>query len=767
MRNLSATQETSYDEGDAFPAEANEQALDRLTMLQQQADGVLSRALRAPKSDGDVDELPNAVSRASKYLGFDANGDPIASTSLPDSTDITNLILGSRYATLAAAVTAAGTTPSTILLDSALPIGGDVTIPATLCLESLHFGGSVSGTGTLSGSRWKLAAGPWQVFGSSITVTGTPAVDRYFSEWFGAVRDGATDDSAAFAALAAHLKQRDADYWGGVVQLLPGTYRLEEGVTFDDQVQLIGAGMDVTRFSCTDSAETDPFLLFRRVAAPGNVNGGGIRDLSIVANDVHASSIALEIKNCFKFFCHRVKITGSAPEIWGTGIKLTGYSFEADVQSCRIDDVSSRLIDFAADGGVYPNSTVVQNCDFSPLNGATAIYNPGANNLKVLANHIEFAATLGGTAIDLSAVKGAMIANNLIGANYSTQITIAFTSGGTYAVQVGDVVDGNGSLGTATVTAVNVTSGSWAGGDAAGTLVATVATGAVGELAPTTGAAETLNVGANLDVCTVSSVTYTNYQIRIRGGAKSTQILGNKISLTGGTGVEISGSGSNYVEIIGNGFEIDYGRSAIREDGRSNLAVVGNSFRLIDSAGAEGLSRAVVDILNSATQVRISDNLLAGEGSGDVPGAGILLTNGCTLWSIAGNKVVNFQTGIMCLSNASAIRGPITGNVFTGNGTAMVLANLADVHLRDNVGYVDHASGTGAVPSGATISAAISHGLSFTPTAQMISVTPTNSPSNDPGAFWISDVGATSFKINTRADPGASTATFVWKVTKD
>lgn len=197
MRNLSATQETAYDEGDAFPAATHEQALDKLTMLQQQANGDLNRALRVPKTDTDVAELPSEASRASKYLAFDANGDPIASTSLPTSTDITNLLLGSRYATLAAAVTAAGSTPSTILLDTSLPIGSNCAIPATLCIESLHPGGSVSGNGTITGTNGKIKAGRWQVFGSSITLAGTWAVAEVYPQWFGAKGDGTTDDTAS------------------------------------------------------------------------------------------------------------------------------------------------------------------------------------------------------------------------------------------------------------------------------------------------------------------------------------------------------------------------------------------------------------------------------------------------------------------------------------------------------------------------------------------------------------------------------------------
>lgn len=63
-----------------------------------------------------------------------------------------------------------------------------------------------------------------------------------------------------------------------------------------------------------------------------------------------------------------------------------------------------------------------------------------------------------------------------------------------------------------------------------------------------------------------------------------------------------------------------------------------------------------------------------------------------------------------------------------------------------------------------TTSIAVTHGAGYTPDASDITVTPTNNPTNDPGNFWISSVGATTFTINVRADPGASGATFAWRV---
>lgn len=73
---------------------------------------------------------------------------------------------------------------------------------------------------------------------------------------------------------------------------------------------------------------------------------------------------------------------------------------------------------------------------------------------------------------------------------------ISFTSGGTYEVAVGDTITGATSAATAVITKVILTSGTWAGGTAAGRLFFASQTG--------TFQSENLNVGANLNVATIA-----------------------------------------------------------------------------------------------------------------------------------------------------------------------------------------------------------------------------------------------------------------------
>ncbi len=79
-------QEIDLVENDSLPAESVEAAFDYLTMLSQRNADLVTRSLRQPDGDSaTIDVLPSAVGRASMYLGFDTDGDPVA-LAAPTST---------------------------------------------------------------------------------------------------------------------------------------------------------------------------------------------------------------------------------------------------------------------------------------------------------------------------------------------------------------------------------------------------------------------------------------------------------------------------------------------------------------------------------------------------------------------------------------------------------------------------------------------------------------------------------------------------------
>lgn len=75
--------------------------------------------------------------------------------------------------------------------------------------------------------------------------------------------------------------------------------------------------------------------------------------------------------------------------------------------------------------------------------------------------------------------------------------TVAFTSGGTYEISPGDTITGATSGATGIVEKITLSSGTWAGGNAAGTLYVHSVSG--------TFQAENLNVGSNNNVATIAA----------------------------------------------------------------------------------------------------------------------------------------------------------------------------------------------------------------------------------------------------------------------
>ena len=85
--------------------------------------------------------------------------------------------------------------------------------------------------------------------------------------------------------------------------------------------------------------------------------------------------------------------------------------------------------------------------------------------------------------------------------------------------------------------------------------------------------------------------------------------------------------------------------------------------------------------------------------------------------------------------------------------------------LFNNRGYVTENGGTATIGA-AAMSVAVNHGLHITPVLHHILVTPSNNTTNAI-RWWISTPTATQFTINLSGVPGASTATFVWRASRN
>jgi hypothetical protein len=120
------------------------------------------------------------------------------------------------------------------------------------------------------------------------------------------------------------------------------------------------------------------------------------------------------------------------------------------------------------------------------------------------------------------------------------------------------------------------------------------------------------------------------------------------------------------------------------------------------------------------------------------------------------------------MSSTASQHVNISGNTFgpaSHWGTAPINNSSSSTNparISGNIGHVTENRGAATVASGATTTV-VTHGLSYTPSLQEVSVIRTNLGGAST-KFWVSTVTATTFTINVDIDPGVATATFGWAV---
>ena len=210
LRNIELQQQTDYVDGASFSAESLEGAIDKQMLIIQQQQESLNRTVKVKKSSTltDLTVTPDA----GKAIGFNAAGTGIttySTSAVSSSADFTNIT--DYGATVSAAITAIGATETTVIVDSAINIGGNTTVPANVHLIVLR-NGAINTTGYTLTFTGTLDAGRYQIFSGTGTVTG---LTESYPEWFGAARDGTTDDATAI---------NNAQSASGNVKFSNGTY---------------------------------------------------------------------------------------------------------------------------------------------------------------------------------------------------------------------------------------------------------------------------------------------------------------------------------------------------------------------------------------------------------------------------------------------------------------------------------------------------------------------------------------------------------------
>jgi hypothetical protein len=241
--------------------------------------------------------------------------------------------------------------------------------------------------------------------------------------------------------------------------------------------------------------------------------------------------------------------------------------------------------------------------------------------------------------------------------------------------------------------------------------------------------------------------------------------LGNRSGSNGDTGINLGGlSATDFGRhiCIGNECYLN-ANSGINTGGGKHIVIANNQ------CWANGRKTSTP---RSNAGIRVRDNTVAAGGSTNTTSDGVVV-HGNLCWDdtttyplpagaqgqLYGVEVYSQGNGIPTnvIITANDLRGNLQSNYSVNGGSAD-----GTVHVFRNMGWISEGSGTTTVSSGST-SITVNHGLSQTPQAQDITITPTNNL-GQATRFWVSNITSTSFQLNVDSDPGATGATFAWRI---
>lgn len=328
LGNLAYSRNTNkYTKFGLLPAEVLEADFDALQVQSKQLARDGQFALRAPLTDTGTPDmaLPVKSTRASKVLGFDSDGDPIASSSTVTAMD--------------AAVTAINT-----------------------------IAGASSGS---SASISHIASGT----GATATTVQTKLRETVSVKDFGATGDGTTDDRTAIVAAIAALASA-----GGTLYFPPGTYVINDGITISNSnLRLLGAGTaSVIQVNQTNGINTFMFNLsgsnvsFERLKLRRGTNTNAAVGGADTLIDLQNTVFNLELRSCFIEGNMTGQIVRSG--YYYTEIRCKGEiaSHPRNISICDNywTDTGSRAIDIRCVQDVVISGNKFRNCGVNIPGGA-------------------------------------------------------------------------------------------------------------------------------------------------------------------------------------------------------------------------------------------------------------------------------------------------------------------------------------------------------------------------------------------------------------
>jgi hypothetical protein len=258
-----------------------------------------------------------------------------------------------RYADFETAITAIGATETTLVIDESTVVSVTDTLPKTLSLRFLAPGRLVISTGVTLTINGQISAPLYKIF----TESGTGDVDvgdgytgTFYPQWFGAVGDGVTDDSAAFqSAIDTGIKH---------ISIPQGTY-LVVGLTATESTILQGAGENNTILKPTSTGTIITF----------GGNYFGVRDIQF-QHDRSFNATAIKIDSSTGtisrwFEIERVTVIsfkGAALKIDNAVWECTLKNFMARMCGDSVQDLAAIDIANPAGDSDFSNNFIMKDC---------------------------------------------------------------------------------------------------------------------------------------------------------------------------------------------------------------------------------------------------------------------------------------------------------------------------------------------------------------------------------------------------------------------
>ena len=231
----------------------------------------------------------------------------------------------SNYDTWELALADIGTTEITLTVDVPMVLTGNITTPSTLSLHWLS--GAVTNGAYTFDINGNLAAGRYQLFGDTVTVTGNIQAEYIVPQWFGAVGDGVTDDTDAIhAAIDLALST------GNGVRLGPERYYITHSInipqtTASEGFTLEGCGKGQTIITCSTSLAGYALKITGNGSVANAQRRGVLKDFAIDGQKGTSAAGGIKFDFAYVWQLYNIYIydffkSGAQPSVMAKGIYL-------------------------------------------------------------------------------------------------------------------------------------------------------------------------------------------------------------------------------------------------------------------------------------------------------------------------------------------------------------------------------------------------------------------------------------------------------------